>query len=376
MDIEKMYDDTQKKINQTSNLEENTYMKQLLKQDKLYYSLLNDVITLYPISKVKNTPNATTNYTTKLSVLNGISKTIQTITTTIEDKVTIGDASLKESQQETKNLKQMIVNLEKNNGNLEDLDLTSKRMLNDYITLYSTQRYVIWIKGLIVVFLLYILFSDAIKHPELRIYVFGWMICIVMLFILQYLKTLMATKTNMPTGASSSAVINVNPLSCSNTEYGCCPDGKTTKNKNGMNCSCIKTKYGCCPDGTDKPEDGNCSTLTGIEPIPCNQTEYGCCPDNKTISNSYGSNCGTNRTRPPLCSNTQYGCCPDGHSISNVDRSNCVGSCASSLYGCCPNGVTISNKDRSNCNVPICSSTKYGCCPNGTSRNQTGSNCK
>lgn len=39
---------------------------------------------------------------------------------------------------------------------------------------------------------------------------------------------------------------------CSSTEYGCCPDGKTAKNKHGTNCfigGCSSTKYGCCPDG-------------------------------------------------------------------------------------------------------------------------------
>lgn len=39
---------------------------------------------------------------------------------------------------------------------------------------------------------------------------------------------------------------------CSSTKYGCCPDGKTAKNKHGTNCfigGCSSTKYGCCPDG-------------------------------------------------------------------------------------------------------------------------------
>ena len=50
---------------------------------------------------------------------------------------------------------------------------------------------------------------------------------------------------------------------CSSTEYGCCPDAKTARNKKGTNCFI-----------------GGCST-----------TEYGCCPDEKTAKNKYGSNC-------------------------------------------------------------------------------------
>ena len=55
MDIEKMYNDVKNKINETTNLEENTYMQQLLKQDKLYYTQLDSVIQSYPISKLSDT---------------------------------------------------------------------------------------------------------------------------------------------------------------------------------------------------------------------------------------------------------------------------------------------------------------------------------
>jgi hypothetical protein len=50
---------------------------------------------------------------------------------------------------------------------------------------------------------------------------------------------------------------------CSTTQFGCCPDEKTAKNKYGTNCFI-----------------GGCST-----------TEYGCCPDSKTAKNKQGTNC-------------------------------------------------------------------------------------
>jgi hypothetical protein len=374
MNIEKMYDDIKQKLNQPSNLEENTYVEQLLKQDKLYYIQLREVIQLYPFSKLNETD---TKYTSALSILNGYSKNIQTIHTSIRDKVKRFDSSLQQSEKEIKNLRQMSSNLEKNNGDIEQLDLTSQRLLTDYLNVYSNQRLMIWIKGIIVCFLTYILFTDAMKHTELILYVVLWGICIILLYILSYLRYKWATSTSLPTSATSSPTTDTAPMSCNDTTYGCCPDGVTVSDENKLNCGCAKSTYGCCPDGSNKNEDGSCTPLNAmsVEPIPCNRTQYGCCPDNSTISNSTGSNCSNKTTRPPLCSRTQYGCCPDGHSVSNVDRSNCVGSCAYSKFGCCPNGVTISNKDRSNCNVPICTSTKYGCCPNGNPRNQIGSNC-
>jgi hypothetical protein len=345
MDIEKMYNDTKKKINQTSILEENTYMQQLLKQDKLYYTQLYETIQIYPSSKLSDTNTA---YTTELSKLNGISKTIKTLHTTIQNKVIQNDRIFKQTDTEIKNLKKMYSNLEKNDGNIEELDLTSQRLLNDYVNIYSTKRIMIMIKGIIVFFLSYLLFSDAMKHPELRIYIVLWGICIILLFVISYFRYKWATSTSLPTSATKQ------------------PAPPITAND-------ITPPFS---DGS-KNADGSCKMAT--EPLTevssCNQSQYGCCPDNMTISNSIGSNCNNKSTRPPLCSRTQYGCCPDGHTVSNADRSNCVGSCAYTEFGCCPNGVTISNTDRSNCNVPICTSTKYGCCPNGTTRNQIGSNC-
>ena len=41
-----------------------------------------------------------------------------------------------------------------NDGNMEELDLTSQRLLNDYVDIYSTKRIMIMIKGIIVFFLL------------------------------------------------------------------------------------------------------------------------------------------------------------------------------------------------------------------------------
>jgi len=378
MDIEKMYNDTEQKMKQLTNLEENTFMKQIFKEDKLYYAQLIKVIQLYPSSKMTESGII---YTTKLGVLNGHTKNIQTINSTIEDRIKRFENSLKDSDREIKNLREMLSNLEKSNGNLEELDLTSRRLLNDYINIYAIQRWMLWIKVMVVGFLSYMLFSDAMKHRELIIYVILWGVCIILLYVISYFRYKWSTNISLPTSATSAPMDPLTcpgnvTMKCSDTIYGCCPDGITVSDKNKLNCGCAKSTYGCCPDGSNKNEDGSCLPNTKTtNPLPCNRSQYGCCPDNTTLSNATGSNCGNSGSKPPLCSRTQYGCCPDGNTISNVDRSNCVGSCARSEFGCCPNGVTISNKDRSNCIVPICTSTKYGCCPNGNPRNKIGSNC-
>jgi hypothetical protein len=237
-----------------------------------------------------------------------------------------------------------------------------------------------WIKLLIVLLLAYELFSAEENEPDeffKTTYMIIWGITMCALFLFSYAKYTWDNYTTLPKSASAKAVESTTPLTCANTEYGCCPDNVTAANENSLNCGCNESAYGCCPDGSNRNSDGTCSKPASVESsmTPCNQSRYGCCPDNKTLSNSTGSNCTTMPTRPPLCSRSQYGCCPDGRTVSNVDRSNCVGSCAFSKYGCCPNGVTISNRDRSNCNVPTCATSKYGCCPDGTVSNKTKSNC-
>ena len=64
---------------------------------------------------------------------------------------------------------------------------------------------------------------------------------------------------------------------CSNTTFGCCPDGVNSKiNFYGTNCP------GYQPGPGYKP------TIIG----GCSGTQYGCCPDNTTAKvDAQGSNC-------------------------------------------------------------------------------------
>jgi len=375
-EIEKMKEEVLRNIKQTTILEENTFMKQLLKEDSKYYTRMNELISFYPLYKTNTTPNNQTGYRQQLSIVNSVTKSIEIITSAIQTKIEIFTKSLTNTDREITNLKETYKNLEKYDGDYKALDLTSQRLLKDYVNIYSTQRIMIWIKGIIILYLVYRLVSAAYKYNQIWFYVMLWFVGMIVLYVMNYVYYVWNNFVTLPQGATTNSVDSqAIPLTCQHTEFGCCPDGVTVSVKNKLNCGCADSTYGCCEDGADKNPDGTCLPYNP-SPLACNQTEYGCCPDNMTISNSTGTNCRNKaRERPPICSRTQYGCCPDGSTISNVDRSNCPGSCAFSEYGCCPNGVTISNQDRSNCNVPICTSTKYGCCPNGHPRNQTGSNC-
>ena len=111
---------------------------------------------------------------------------------------------------------------------------------------------------------------------------------------------------------------------CSGSPYGCCPDNVTVKNADGTSCSvypetvnklntvgqnakctdgsnsriggCAGTQYGCCPDNlTPKDKNGNC-------PAPaeegCMGSPYGCCPDNITVKNADGTSCAAYGNEP------------------------------------------------------------------------------
>ncbi|MBN3312634.1 PPN protein, partial [Atractosteus spatula] len=59
------------------------------------------------------------------------------------------------------------------------------------------------------------------------------------------------------------------PQSCSQSQYGCCPDGRTpASGPLGSGCpihSCAETRYGCCPDGVTAaqgPDRAGCQTNT------------------------------------------------------------------------------------------------------------------
>ena len=109
------------------------------------------------------------------------------------------------------------------------------------------------------------------------IIVLGIILCI--LIILNHI-TIISTN-------SSSASSSTN-ASCSQTAFGCCPNGVDSKvNFYGTNCPGYNPGPGYYPSQYIPPR------VTGPAPIGgCAGTRYGCCPNNNTPKiNPQGSNC-------------------------------------------------------------------------------------
>ncbi|XP_044023438.1 papilin [Siniperca chuatsi] len=112
------------------------------------------------------------------------------------------------------------------------------------------------------------------------------------------------TQTNTVHDPHSSAPA----LHCSQSYYGCCPDGRTSAGgPQGLGCpraptpspvqpSCIQTSYGCCQDGVTAAQGPNkegcveyvapaptaASSLPTENAVQCRTTTYGCCYDRTT----------------------------------------------------------------------------------------------
>ncbi|KAI3367433.1 hypothetical protein L3Q82_026293 [Scortum barcoo] len=147
------------------------------------------------------------------------------------------------------------------------------------------------------------------------------------------------TQTNTVHDPHSSAPA----LHCSQSYYGCCPDGRTSaRGPQGLGCpqvpatapapvqaSCVQTSYGCCRDGVTTAQGPNregcveyvapaptvASSLPTENAVQCRTTTYGCCFDRTTPAGGpNGEGCPT----PP--NNIE-------HSICSLPRA--AGSCSS-----------------------------------------------
>lgn len=90
-------------------------------------------------------------------------------------------------------------------------------------------------------------------------------------------------------------ISSTSKASCSQTTFGCCPDGVNSKiNFYGTNCPGYKTGPGYYPTPYVPPPP----PPPGPGPLPpkpiggCAGTRYGCCPNNQTPKiDEQGSNC-------------------------------------------------------------------------------------
>ncbi|RWS27622.1 papilin-like protein, partial [Leptotrombidium deliense] len=180
---------------------------------------------------------------------------------------------------------------------------------------------------------------------------------------------------------------------CSNSTYGCCPDGETDRTENYDNCpplptpnGCEQTTFGCCNDEKTAafgPFKLGCPLMcnnTGCE--TCTTSEFGCCPDGKTPAegkNNEGcdENLGVSSDKP---FGSPDDCIVDGSGDGSGDIVSCrdnattmmgenmttsVPDCMNTEYGCCLDGVSAAQGiNYKGCEDMIpCNETEFGCCP-------------
>jgi len=107
----------------------------------------------------------------------------------------------------------------------------------------------------------------------------------IILLILIVLNHITIISSTVSTNTS-----NTSNASCSQTSFGCCPNGVDSKiNYYGTNCPGYKPGPGYYPS----PYVPNSNQIPGPKPIGgCAGTRYGCCPNNNTPKiNEQGSNC-------------------------------------------------------------------------------------
>ena len=173
---------------------------------------------------------------------------------------------------------------------------------------------------------------------------------------------------------------------CSNSTYGCCPDGFFTPtgpfNEGCMEYkTCEDTRYGCCQDGHTQAEGPNFESCPSTN---CENTIFGCCDDGETPASGYDeeSKCEENKN----CKSGKFGCCPDGRTSSQGPKKQGCFTCPEEVFicdecektefGCCPdlqNAATgpefegCPDEDGSGAYVD-CTLTEYGCCPDGMTK--------
>jgi ribosomal protein S15P/S13E len=147
--MEKMYSDVQRKIKSLNVQEPNPYFDRKLELHKKYLDQLDKVVEEYPAYKAE-APN---HYDQQLSLLNGITKQIGMLKKEVKEKTGRFERSVNMGDVDIQKLKKVEANLQKFTSR-DDLDLTSKRMLEDHIHEYNRQKLLFWIKLGVVILLI------------------------------------------------------------------------------------------------------------------------------------------------------------------------------------------------------------------------------
>jgi predicted RND superfamily exporter protein len=130
-------------FNSQKNTLHNEYVEQLNVTMKEYPSFQMEIETKYP---------------EELSKLNGITKKINDLTTLVEEKTVTVDRTIEQKDKDIENLKKIEANLSTYTS-YEELDITSQQLLADAMQEYTQEKIVFFIKAVVILYLLYLLYQ-------------------------------------------------------------------------------------------------------------------------------------------------------------------------------------------------------------------------
>lgn len=119
-----------------------------------YVDQLNVTMKEYPSFQMEQD----TKYPDELSKLNGITKQITDLDTVVGERTLLLERTIEQKDKDIENLKKIESNLSRYTS-YEALDITSQQLLSDAIQEYRQEKIVFFIKGAVILYLLYLLYQ-------------------------------------------------------------------------------------------------------------------------------------------------------------------------------------------------------------------------
>lgn len=134
--------------------ESEIFQSQMNSLHNSYVDQLNVTMKEYPSFQMERE----TKYPEELSKLNGITKQITDLDTAVSEKITTVDRTIEQKDKDIENLKKIEGNLSTYTS-YEELDITSQQLLADAMQEYTQEKIVFFIKAVVVLYLLYLLYQ-------------------------------------------------------------------------------------------------------------------------------------------------------------------------------------------------------------------------
>jgi hypothetical protein len=134
--------------------ESEIFNSQMNSLHKSYVDQLNVTMKEYPSFQMEQE----TKYPDELSKLNGITKQITDLDTIVGERTLVLERTIEQKDKDIENLKKIESNLSTYTS-YEALDITSQQLLSDSLQEYTQEKIVFFIKGAVILYLLYLLYQ-------------------------------------------------------------------------------------------------------------------------------------------------------------------------------------------------------------------------